>query len=238
MSNVNAQTAGTLAFGVTTTSTGNYSPKHVVAVWIEDANGTFVKTLLRNAATRKQYIGTWITKSGENVVDAITGSTLANHNTPLALTWNGTDVNGTLVADGVYKVGIQMAWANVQGPVSYFNITKGTSSATGVTTATTNYTNMSLTWTPSTVGVENNENTPVVIYPNPVSTSLNVNLGSKAENTKLEILNLNGAVVFSKSFENISGIINVDMNAISNGVYIVVINRNNVSVKNKIFVVK
>ena len=44
---LNAQTNGSLTFSVTTTSTGNYSPKHVVAIWIEKNDGTFVKTKLR-----------------------------------------------------------------------------------------------------------------------------------------------------------------------------------------------
>ncbi|MEI7595407.1 MAG: DUF2271 domain-containing protein [Bacteroidota bacterium] len=236
-----AQTAGTMAFNVTTASpsgAGTYSPKHVVAVWIEDANGVFVKTLLRQAVARKQYLATWITKSAENVVDATTGATLANHTTPLALTWNGKDVNQTLVADGTYKVGIQMAWSNTAGPVSYFTFTKGATANTGVTTATTNYTAMSLTWTPTTTNVEDNETSSIMVYPNPASNMLNINLGSKAEDTKLEMYNVNGQVVVSKNYSNASGILNVNINDIAEGVYFVSVKRNSGDIKTKIIVKK
>ena len=43
----------TLQLAVTTTpGTGNYAPRNVVAVWVEDNNGAFVKTIGRWANTR------------------------------------------------------------------------------------------------------------------------------------------------------------------------------------------
>lgn len=48
--------SGLMTFTVRTVSAGgNYAPKHVLAIWIEDANG-FVKTRLARANTRKQYL--------------------------------------------------------------------------------------------------------------------------------------------------------------------------------------
>jgi len=45
-----AQTNGTLAVSVTTSSTGgNYAPRNIVAIWVEDNSGKFVKTLLAYA---------------------------------------------------------------------------------------------------------------------------------------------------------------------------------------------
>ncbi|MFZ4741786.1 MAG: hypothetical protein ACOYLE_11540, partial [Bacteroidales bacterium] len=44
---LNAQTTGNLTFSVTTTSTGSFSPRHVIAIWIEKSDGTFVKTKLK-----------------------------------------------------------------------------------------------------------------------------------------------------------------------------------------------
>ncbi len=49
-------------------------PKHVLAIWVEDADG-FVKTRKSMANQRKQYLYTWKAASNYNVVDAITGST-------------------------------------------------------------------------------------------------------------------------------------------------------------------
>lgn len=42
----------------TTTPGGNFSPRNIGAIWIEDSNGQFVKTLKRWADRRKQYLYT------------------------------------------------------------------------------------------------------------------------------------------------------------------------------------
>ena len=45
--NVKAQTAGTLTFTYTQTAPSASATKNVMAVWIEDNSGTFVKTKMR-----------------------------------------------------------------------------------------------------------------------------------------------------------------------------------------------
>ncbi len=48
-----SQTNGTLSVSVTTGSAGgNYAPRNVLAIWIEDSSGKFVKPLLAYAANR------------------------------------------------------------------------------------------------------------------------------------------------------------------------------------------
>jgi len=44
-----SQTAGTLSFSVTTTSTGGYSPSNLLAIWIENNSTAFIKTKIRYA---------------------------------------------------------------------------------------------------------------------------------------------------------------------------------------------
>ena len=54
-----AASSGELTFTIrTVTAGGNYSPKHVLAIWVEDVNG-FVKTRKAMANQRKQYLYTW-----------------------------------------------------------------------------------------------------------------------------------------------------------------------------------
>jgi hypothetical protein len=172
---LNAQTNGSLTFSVTTTSTGNYSPKHVVAIWIEKNDGTFVKTKLKRAATRVQWLNQWVSKSAQNVIDATTSATISSHQTE-TITWNATDVNGTLVPDGDYKVWIQMAWANSNGPTYSIPFTKGISPVNLAPANQTNYTNMSLIWTPNTIGIsENSPKNIFTICPNPVTAQSNLN---------------------------------------------------------------
>ncbi|OCX52273.1 hypothetical protein BEL04_12410 [Mucilaginibacter sp. PPCGB 2223] len=57
-------------------------------------------------------------------------------------------------------------------------------------------------------------------YPNPFSNTLNINLGDKIQ-PFVEIYNQNGLKVYSKHFADQSGIVQVDLSALSTDVYIV-----------------
>lgn len=171
---VNAQTAGNLTFSVTTTSTGNFSPKHVIAIWIEKADGTFIKTKLKRAATRVQYLNQWVAKSGSNVVDATTSATVSSHQTE-NITWNGTDVNGSIVPDGDYLLWIQMAWANTNGPTYSIPFTKGLSNVHLTPANQTNYLNMVLDWVANTTSTNEIKSLKQLsISPNPVKDYFNI----------------------------------------------------------------
>lgn len=115
---------GELTFTVrTVTQNGTYAPKNVFAIWIEDADG-FVKTRKAMANQRKQYLYTWHAASAYNVVDAITGSTLNNHQTH-TVTWNCTDLSGNIVPDGDYTVWVEFTEKHAQGPLYTLTFTKG-----------------------------------------------------------------------------------------------------------------
>lgn len=69
---------------------GNYAPKNIVALWVEDNEGKFVKTLGVHAAKRINYLGAWKTSQGSTQTDGDTGATRSNHLTPLTVIWDGT----------------------------------------------------------------------------------------------------------------------------------------------------
>ena len=116
-------------FSVTTTSyNGQYAPRHVLAIWIEDSSGKFVKTLLVNAAARKSYLTSWISNSSGNVTDATTGATLNSHSTHTA-TWNGTNKSGTAVATGTYKLCVEYTEDNGTGKMKTTDFSYTTASA-------------------------------------------------------------------------------------------------------------
>jgi hypothetical protein len=96
----------------TTPAGGNYAPKNIVAVWIEDSGGVFQKTIGRWAATRKQYLLTWNQKAGANDVDAVSGATRANHSGTLTVTWDLKNKGGTVVPDGTYTIKMELADSN------------------------------------------------------------------------------------------------------------------------------
>lgn len=144
------QTAGNMVFTFkTVTDNGTYSPKHVMAVWIEDSNG-FVRTQLRQAVARKQYLYTWIAQTGQNEVDATTGATLSSHQTR-TITWDCTDLSGNEVPDGVYTVRVEYTDQHAQGPLYSINFTKGATYQHLTPANETYFINLDLEFTPSSV---------------------------------------------------------------------------------------
>ncbi|MDI1443495.1 DUF2271 domain-containing protein [Polyangium sp. 6x1] len=102
-----APAGGALAFRFTTVSLdGEYAPKNIGAVWITDAQDTFVKTLEVWAAKRVEHLVRWGAASGTNVVDAVTGATRKSHAEHVS-TWNGTDTAGVEAPDGTYRVHVE-----------------------------------------------------------------------------------------------------------------------------------
>ncbi|MCF8261886.1 MAG: DUF2271 domain-containing protein [Melioribacteraceae bacterium] len=129
----------------TSSSGGNYSPKNIGAIWVEDNSGNFVKTLKLWANKRKQYLYTWKSTSGENTVDAVTSATLTSHQSH-EVTWDVKDKNGNRVSDGTYKLKIEITDKHSQGPVASFNFPIGDSTNVIQPADLTNFHNIELSW--------------------------------------------------------------------------------------------
>ncbi len=171
-----AQTPGTLTFSVTTTEpSGGYTNKFVLAVWIRDNSGNFVKTKIKYANSRVQYLNVWVSNSSSNTTDALTGVTQTVHKT-FSISWNGTNVSSTVVPDGVYQVWMQMADQNTNGPTYSVTFTKGTSTVHLTPANSGNFTNLVLDWVPTYTGISDNQDKPVFsVSPNPVTSQSSIN---------------------------------------------------------------
>ena len=170
-----AQTEGTLSVSVATSATGgNYAPKNIVAVWVEDNQGNFVKTLLAYAQTRKTHLNTWeasTTAAGSpfNTVDAITGATKSSHATRTC-TWNGTDVSGAIVTDGTYRLRMELTDKNGTGNFSTFTFTKGPVAESQNPANVPSFSNITIVWEPATTGINDPELAKLYsVSPNPTS---------------------------------------------------------------------
>ena len=149
-------TPGTLTFTINPVAhpTASYTPRHLAAVWIETASGTFVKTRNRYTGTSNQsHLANWNTACAYSVVDATAGATLTTY-TPVTITpWTGNDIAGTtpynLVPDGNYRVAFEFAWDDPNGPTTrdivYVPFTKGPNAVNLTPAYVTNFTGMSLT---------------------------------------------------------------------------------------------
>ena len=171
-------TAGTVNVSVKTKPNGvGYSPKHVLAIWIEDGVGDFVKTLKLNANKRQEYLYTWEAKSGENTTDATTGSTLNPH-IAHAVSWNCTNLSGAIVDDGSYAVKVEYTSEHDQGPLTSISFTKADNVVAFQPADEAYFIDMNLVYTPSSsTGI--NENTisyDLSVYPNPTSEQARIKM--------------------------------------------------------------
>lgn len=217
------QTNGTFTFSVLSASTGAYSPKHCIAIWIEKSDGTFIKTKLRRAQSRVQYLNTWISKSGQNVVDATTSATINSHQTE-SITWNGTDAGGNQVADGNYRVWMQIAWQNSNGPTFSVEFTKGPSAQHLTPTDQTNFKSMVLDWTPSNVGInEKQGETAMNVFPNPGFDMVNLCFnGFEYENATIKVFNSEGQQVMDGSLDIVPSIVlPLNVKELAKGIYFI-----------------
>ncbi len=111
-----ASTAGTLEFEAMISGEQKaFAPKHVAAVWIEDAGGKFVKTLLVHGLKQNKRLEAWRAASGGAMVDIVTGPTLTEWG-KITAKWDGKDAAGQPAPDGVYKLRAESTWWNGAGP--------------------------------------------------------------------------------------------------------------------------
>jgi hypothetical protein len=149
-----AQTPGTVTFRVTTSDpAGNYNG-YVLAIWITDGSGTFIKTMKETSlSTRDRYLYAWIANSSKNIVDAITSATIKTTLTQ-TLTWGCTNLAGALVADGDYRIRCELTDQNGQGPITpvdHIRFTKGPAPVTMTPANSGPFSAMQLTFTPTFV---------------------------------------------------------------------------------------
>lgn len=201
---MSAQTQGTLTVTTTTSSTGGeYAPSNIVAVWVVNSNGQFVKTLLRYANARIQYLTNWnASTSTRNVVDAITGSTQNSHASRTS-TWNGTNVSGVVVADGVYTLKMELTDKNSTGNLGTFTFTKGPAAQTLTPANVPSFSNISIRWVPSAPtdlpDVELSE--LYSVYPNPTNSTIFV---SGPEIQEIEVYTISGKRILKTKLQTVN----------------------------------
>lgn len=242
-------TDGTLTFSwnqpVPTSPSGN---KNVIAVWIENNSGTFIKTKIKYTNSETEHLPTWRAKSSQNVTDATTGATRTTNSNPTAFgtksfSWDGTDAsaappNGVLVADGTYKVWIESAWqnnapANSHNAITSFSFTKGTSEVHLTPTGDNYFNTITLDWVPASLSTEHVPGLPMLVaYPNPARGIFNIDY---YQTTDIEVLNILGSVIYKRKTENTdSGNMSVDLRNFPDGIYFINVINGEKSAKYKV----
>jgi hypothetical protein len=105
-----------LHIGVRTSAPGGrFAPRNVGAIWIERADGTFVKTVARWGMIRARWLLRFAAASQQNLADAVTGATLISHETH-DVTWDLKDRERCEIAAGDYQVLFEVTDKNGAGP--------------------------------------------------------------------------------------------------------------------------
>jgi len=193
-----ADTEGKLTVSTTTsTAGGQFNPRHIVSIWIEDASGNFVKTLMVYAKSYKTYLSKWkasTTKAGSqyNSVDAITGASKTAFGR-LECYWNGKDYKGNQMPDGKYKVWMELSDKNATGNSASFEFTKGSSISNPTTADKPSFSANSVKWEPTSSKVEDIRKSHFTVFPNPTIGIFNIS----GENlTEVEVRDMTGKLIF------------------------------------------
>jgi hypothetical protein len=249
----NAQSTGNLTFTFTIAS---HSPcyqqnKHALAAWIQTSSGTFVKTKLRYAGSgggTQDHLPTFAVKAGGsannclggnvNVVSATTGATRTSF-TSYTFTWDGTNAAGALVADGNYSVAIELTWNHGSSTtVKTYSFIKGSTADVQSPANNTDFTNVSLNWTPTNVGIGDvsQSDNEVSIFPNPNSTGMFTVNFNKAK--AIKVYNTIGDLMYSEKVLNNVNNVSIDLSNLQNGVYFFVVSDDEKNVTRKVIINK
>jgi len=217
MNTVFSQTYGHLNVSVTTSETGgNYAPRNIVAIWIEDADGNFVKTLMAYAQNRITHLNTWqaaTTAAGSefNVIDAVTGATRTSHGTRACL-WNGLDYNQNLMPDGTYYLWMELTDKNSTGNFSSFEFTKGEDLQELSPENVPSFSDITIVWEPSGTGIlEDFNSSNYTICNNPGNGIYEIS-GQKFD--QVDVYTISGQYI--DSFETNR----IDLSQQNNGIYL------------------
>lgn len=140
-------TTGLTVSVITSTTGGGYAPRNVVAIWVENSTGTFVKSLTVYAQARKADLTHWEGSSAGSTVDAVTGATQSGFGVVYG-SWNGTDKNNITSPDGEYRLCMEITDKNSTGNFSYFAFTKGPVAQTLKPANTPSFSTISIKWVP------------------------------------------------------------------------------------------
>lgn len=196
---VQSQSYGFLTVQTTTSNAGgNYNPRNVVAIWVEDNSGNFVKTLLAYGNNRKTHLNNWQASttgagSAYNTVDAISGATRNSH-AIRNCTWNGTDINGALVPDGTYKLKMELTDKNSTGNYSTFTFVKGPNVDLQTPSDEPSFASLSIHWKPSAVNIEEARmENKTNVFPNPTKDQIIIEC---EQFISVELYNINGRLIY------------------------------------------
>lgn len=158
-----SNSTGTLTVSMTVSPNSNGWSRNGVAVWITNSAGVYIKSILAyaTAGTGQKYLqsltlynrarnatGIGGTPAPLSGVDGITGASMSSSSGgAISATWNGTNVSGTVVADGTYIVCVEDYNGNYYSNVANFSFTKNSSPSSTSPATVSIFSGVRLQWT-------------------------------------------------------------------------------------------
>jgi hypothetical protein len=192
-----------------------------LAIWIQNSTTAFIKTKIKYSKNGDVgHLDTWVAKSGQNVVDAVTGASRSSYGTVTFL-WNGTNAAGNVVPDGSYSVWLEMAWDDNDKTLNSFTFTKGANIFHSTPVNTPNFLSIVLDWTPLSTAIEGiMESKDINVYPNPSSGILNIDFKNPEKECLVQILNESGRLEYYEKISDLqTGIRTFDLIRLQAGIY-------------------
>jgi hypothetical protein len=224
---VSAQTVGTLSFSCSTDApSGNWGDKHTLAIWIEDTENpsNFIKTNAKYGHD-DDHLTSWSAKSGRNLVDAETGATLSSYTTR-SIIWDGTDVSNNVVADGTYKVFIEMGWGKDKQDdhaVASFEFNKGAAVVQETLAGNSNFSDVKIEWKPTVTMVDQIQNgDDISVFPNPTTGIVNLDFKNPMHDARVIVESETGSTIYRNELKNdFKGSLKIDISNYARGIYFV-----------------
>jgi hypothetical protein len=146
---------GTIMMSATTVAqgtAGGFAPANALAVWVEDSQGNFVKTIDRQALGRQSNLVAWVTAAGPGDLDSVSGASRIDHATPISFMWKMKDRNKQPIPDGTYTIRMEVAETNAtsaaQNQQGTFTFIAGPAPQNQTGLASGGITNVSISFTP------------------------------------------------------------------------------------------
>lgn len=233
-----------LSFTTTAISGAEYSPRHIIAVWVKSSAGVYQRTLIVYASERKGYLYKWQSNSGGDKTDAITGATLSMMKSH-SVTWDLKNIAGKPLPQGSYVLCMEMTSKDGQGPYREIPFNVGTSNYTLTPEDGSNFKSISIDFKNSTTGINEQSilqaedflKVKTIPAKHEISAQLTLEKDSK---TKLEVFDANQQKVFSKTYDLPEGINQIDISnettLLPKGVYILVAQTDHYTIGKKFIV--
>jgi hypothetical protein len=229
-----------LSFTTTTISGGEYSPRHILAVWVKSSAGVYQRTLLVYANERKGYLYKWQSSSGGDRTDAITGATLSAIKAH-TVTWNLKNIAGKQLQPGSYVLCMEMTSKDGQGPYREIPFNVGTSNYTLTPEDGSNFINISIEFKNSTTGINEQSIKQAEEFLKVTTKKISAQLTLvKDSKTKLEILDVNQKKLGTYTYDLPKGINQIDISnetaTLPKGVYFLVAQTDHYTIGKKFIV--